>query len=541
MALRKRLPLSATTMARPISFPGPIGGWNARDPLAEMAPTDAVYLENLIPSGSYVALRKGCQEIATLPADTDATPNRIRTLLNYSAADGSEELFAASESGIYDVTGGLAMPASPVTPTTPVYVPTTSNAAWDFTNTATAGGTFLMAVNGTDNPVLYNGTTWTKLTDTSTPSMTGASLSLPDLSSVMAYKSRLYFTEKASLSFWYTDVNAIAGTLHEFPLHVLCKKGGYLLQIMNWTYSTQFSVTDRIAILTSEGQVIVYEGYDPSNSETWSLVGVFDLPMPLGGRRCLVKTGGDIGVLTKNGLLLLSKSLRAIAPTATSSLTDKIRLAFSDIVSYYEANTGWEMANNSTEGLLFINVPQGDYAWRSPLAKQLVLNTANGGWCAFSGWNPTTITSFGGKFYFASRNRVYRGCYGTSDAGSVINIRAKTAFSPMRGGGNSVRVSLIRLNFTASGQFAYKLGLDTEFADGYSYSFIGATVSAKVPAIWDVSKWDEDYWDIVYSNSWKTVNSTPGGVTAIRFAAQVKGLTLTWNAVDCIVTVGGLL
>ena len=38
MALRKRLPLSATTMARPISFPGPIGGWNARDPLAEMAP-----------------------------------------------------------------------------------------------------------------------------------------------------------------------------------------------------------------------------------------------------------------------------------------------------------------------------------------------------------------------------------------------------------------------------------------------------------------------------------------------------------------------
>ena len=540
MATRKRLAVSTAATSRPLSFTAPVGGWNARDPQNAMPMVDAIYLENLIPEGQAVELRKGCKQIAVLPDDTVADPHVIRTLLNYSGANGAEQLFAACEDGIYDVTAGLAMPASPVAVAAPDYVPTTSNAVWEFTNTTTAGGAFLLAVNGTDNPALYDGSNWTKLTGTSTPPMSGPTLT--SLTTVMSYKSRLYFTVKDSLSFWYSGVGAIAGALSEFPLSVLCRKGGYLLNIMNWTYSTQFSVTERIAMVTSEGQVVIYEGYDPSNSAYWSLVGVYDIPMPLGGRRCLVKVGADVGVLTKNGLILLSKGLREVASGFSSALTDKIRSAFRESVGYYEANSGWEMTNASTEGLLFINVPQGTYLPRKALSKQLVLSTATGGWCTFSGWNPTTITSFGGKMYFASGNKVYRGLYGQDDDGSVINIRAKTAFMAFGGRGYVVRTALVRVNFTTSSPISFKLGLDTDFeADNYATSFSSQTVTPKTPALWDVEKWDENYWDVTVTSTWKTVNSSPGGVTSLRFSAQVKGISLTWNAVDCIVTVGGML
>ena len=540
MSTRKRLAVSTAPASRPLSFTAPVGGWNARDPQNAMPATDAIYLENLIPDGTAVNLRQGCRQIAVLPEDTTAAPHVIRTLLNYSGSDGGEQLFAACEDGIYDVTAGLVMPTSPASVASPDYVPTTSNAAWEFINVTTAGGAFLLAVNGTDNPILYNGTTWTKLTGTSTPPMSGPTLT--SIATVMSYKSRLYFTVKDSLSFWYSGVGAIAGALSEFPLSVLCRKGGYLLSIMGWTYSTQFSVTERIAMVTSEGQVVIYEGYDPSNSAYWSLVGVYDIPKPLGGRRCLSKIGADVGVLTKNGLILLSKGLREVASGFSSALTDKIRDAFREAVGYYEGNNGWEMANASTEGLLFINVPQGVYAARKVLSKQLVLSTANGGWCTFSGWNPTTITSFGGKMYYANRNKIYRGLYGQDDDGAPINIRGKTAFMAFSGRGYNVRTALVRANFTTSAPISFKLGLDTDFeTNNYATSFFDEGVNPKIPALWDIAKWDENYWDIAIPSTWKTVNSRPGGVTSLRFSAQVKGITLTWNAVDCIVTVGGML
>jgi hypothetical protein len=41
------------------SVPAPIGGWNARDSLAAMAPTDAVQLVNWYPTPTDVTMRSG--------------------------------------------------------------------------------------------------------------------------------------------------------------------------------------------------------------------------------------------------------------------------------------------------------------------------------------------------------------------------------------------------------------------------------------------------------------------------------------------------
>jgi hypothetical protein len=531
----RRAGLSSTRdVGHPVSFSAPVGGWNARDPLIDMPKKDAIYLENFFSRGSSTEIRKGCAHIANLPADTAGDPHIIRTLLNYSAADGSEQLFAACEDGLYDVTSALIVPAVPYEATVPAYVPETStNAVWDFINTTTAGGAFLLAINGTDSPIQYDGSAF------SNPTYTGVS-NPKKLTSIMSYKSRLYFTYEDSLSFYYSGVNSISGALSEFPLAVLCSKGGYLVGIMNWTYSTSLSVTERIAMVTSEGQVVVYEGYDPSNSAYWALVGVFNLPRPI-GRRCLVKMGGDVGILTETGLVMMAGALRSISPGLSTAITDKIRPAYKQMLDLYSANPGWELTNHESEGALLINVPQGTSSGRSPLSCQLVLNTVSAGWSMFSGWNPTTIASFGGKLFFASANKVYRGWYGQSDAGAVINCRAKTAFMSLQSRGRNKQISLVKPNFTVSSLVSFKLGIDTDFsADNFATS--DSAFSSGTPAYWDNAYWDTATWDIESVQAkWRTVASRPGGYISFRLALQVKDISLTWNAVDCIVTIGGLL
>jgi hypothetical protein len=47
------------------SLPAPLGGWNARDSLANMEPTDAVTLINMFPTVSNLTMRGGYTKHAT--------------------------------------------------------------------------------------------------------------------------------------------------------------------------------------------------------------------------------------------------------------------------------------------------------------------------------------------------------------------------------------------------------------------------------------------------------------------------------------------
>ena len=75
VARRKLVQRAAANVA---SLPSPVGGWNARDSLANMAPTDAVQLENYFPGVSNVVLRGGYVKHAT------GFPDDVETLMTYS-------------------------------------------------------------------------------------------------------------------------------------------------------------------------------------------------------------------------------------------------------------------------------------------------------------------------------------------------------------------------------------------------------------------------------------------------------------------------
>jgi hypothetical protein len=83
------IPLVQGTAARVASIPAPVGGWNARDSIANMDPVDAVGLENMFPSVSSVVLRGGYANHVT------GISGQVETLMDYSSA-ASSEFYAAA-------------------------------------------------------------------------------------------------------------------------------------------------------------------------------------------------------------------------------------------------------------------------------------------------------------------------------------------------------------------------------------------------------------------------------------------------------------
>lgn len=81
-----------------IGFPAPIGGWNARDPLDLMEPTDAIELVNWFPQAGAVYGRGGSVTKLTVSAS-----NPVDTLVPFSNSTANK-LLAAANGNIYDIT-----------------------------------------------------------------------------------------------------------------------------------------------------------------------------------------------------------------------------------------------------------------------------------------------------------------------------------------------------------------------------------------------------------------------------------------------------
>ena len=146
------MPVPKKFTAKTTSLASPIGGWNARDSLAEMQPLDAVTLVNFYPTPTDVTLRKGYTK-----ASTGITGN-VETLMNYANINGGNTLFAIANGVIYDASASTAVS---------VFTGLT-NSRFQHCMISTAGGHFLVAVNGEDPAIVYDGTRWYKMASTTT-------------------------------------------------------------------------------------------------------------------------------------------------------------------------------------------------------------------------------------------------------------------------------------------------------------------------------------------------------------------------------------
>src|SRR3954469_2287563 len=143
------------TAAATADIPAPHLGWNTIDPLMAMAPECAPILDNWTPREGSLSVRAGWRKWAT------GMPGRIGGL-GALRAGARENLFAASGTGIYDVTGTGAVGA-------PVATGMAADGCQGL-NVAAGGGNFLLVYNGTNREQQYDGTVWAPWTATGTPS-----------------------------------------------------------------------------------------------------------------------------------------------------------------------------------------------------------------------------------------------------------------------------------------------------------------------------------------------------------------------------------
>jgi len=497
------------TAANVASLPAPVGGWNARDSLANMEATDAVTLENWFPSVSSVNLRGGYTQFAT------GISGQVETLMTYSSGS-SNKLFAIANGSIYNVTAGGAVGAAVVTGLT--------NSKWEYVNITTAGGSYLVAVNGVDSALLYNGTTW------SNPSITGVSSA--DFDNVTLFKNRLWFVQHNSLKAWYLPVNSIGGAAESFDLTSVAKLGGSITSFGAWTIDAGYGVDDNLVFVTSNGEIIVYRGTDPSSASTWALIGVWQLGAPV-GHRCILKWGGDILILSLDGLLPLAQALQSSRLDPRVALSDKIQGAITEVTSTYQNNFGWQILYYAKRNALFINVPIA-----VGQQQQFVMNTITKAWCNFTGWNANCWTIYNDEPYFGGNGFVGLAWDDNYiDNTSSITANALQAFNYY--GSRGVKKYFTRAR-------------PSLFTDGVPSTFVGMNVDFQIAdttaalsfapnpyALWDSALWDTGVWGsgLTITNNWQGITGI-GYCGATQLKTSSSGIQVEWASTDVVYQTG---
>lgn len=500
------------------SLPAPVGGLNAQDSIANMPPTDARIMENFFPSTTSVDLRNGFTTWQT------SLPAWAESIFAYNGLT-SKKLFAASGTAFYDVTAQGGSPSAVVTGLT--------NARWQYTNVGTAGGQYIYCVNGVDFPQLYNGTAWQQVTTVSSPiALTG--VDPKTLKQVILHKQRLWFIQGGTCVVWFLAAGAIGGALSQLDMTQLFTMGGYLVSMMAWTVDNVSGVNDYAAFITSEGEVAVYQGTDPTSASTWSLIAKFRIGRPVGDRP-FTKMSGDVLIITVDGVFPLSKALMAQRADLKDAISYKINQLVNADIASYKGNFGWQVALYPFGNKIVVNVPYQENGTQY----QYVMNTITKAWCKFTGWNASCFEVQSDNLYFGGNGAVYLADTGQSDNGSNIVASVSPAFSYFDSPGVNKKFDMIRPIFTLAGTLNPVLVLNVDF-DSRLPSSTPSYSSSGSP--WDTSPWDTSPWSSpteVQSN-WQTVSGI-GKAATISMQIASMGQTVRWQATDYLYQMGGVL
>ena len=515
-------PTNKQQKSQTTSVPAPVGGLNNRDSIANMPPTDALVLDNIFCNTTSVNSRNGSVNWTT------GITGWVETVAGYNSTTASK-LFAAAGANIYDITIQGAVGAAVVTAQT--------SARYQFTNFQNIAGTqYLVMVNGADKLLLFDGATWTKVDSGSTPAITGVTTS--NLIHVNNFKNRLWFVEKNTFNAWYLPLNAIAGAATVFPLGSLFKLGGSLQAMVSWTIDSNYGVDDYAAFVSTQGEVVVYKGYDPSFAASWALVGVYRIGRPI-GRRFYTRVGPDVIAITADGVVSLSKQLLAERSQPEDTLSYKIINSITNDVQSYANNFGWQPILYPIGNKIIINVPSAE----NNTQYQYVMNTITGAWSTFgknaTPWLSACYETLGDNLYYGGNGVVVLADTGSDDNGSVISIEVKPAFSYFQEPGRLKFFTLVRPIFTANGNITPSYVLDLDFSNSNPVANTSYTSSGTA---WNTVLWNTSPWSNISQirKSWLVANGV-GYSASFHMKANIKGIMFGLQSIDYAYEYGGVI
>lgn len=487
------------------TLPAPIGGLNVRDSLDTMENTDAIVMDNYIPTETKVMLRKGYRSYANLQ-------HRIYTLAEFCkpaynrlfAFGGGKVWNISSKEHIVEMAEGFA------------------NSQWQYCQFRDR----LILVNGYDTPQTFfikdGQDCWQEAV------FSGTNLEPNKLINICVSKQRLFFVEKGSLSFWYSQgVGEVQGTLVKFDLSSIFRRGGELMAIASWTQDAGQGVDDLTVFITSEGEVAVYSGSDPGDIDDWSLRGVYQMSRPI-GYRCTLQYQGDVVIISEDGYVPMSKALSLDkANISQISFSDKIRGLVLERTQAGHNKFGWQGIIYSRGGYAIFNVPVAQQF------EQHVVNINSGAWCRFTNIRAFCWGMFEGRIYFGSDDSVFIFDEGYSDNGTHILGQVEQAFSDL-GNPNLKRIQLINPRTKSSTKYALVVYTNMDF-ENKNQAFAENIGNS------GITKWNEAKWSTLnkpIGTKWATLkgkirsqwigNSATGFKASVVFKTKTRGNLIEW-------------
>lgn len=305
--------------AREIDIPLPVKGLYSKADTAEVSGMVAAKLDNFRSDEVQLVLRRGVATgladvlaVQRVPFEFGASPRYID--LRASQAESAGATYARAFNG-------EAMTA---------YI---SNNA--------------IIADGLGLPIRYDGTTFQDALFTS------ADVNVGTLDGVVAHQDRPFFWKtNGKLEFYYGDLGAVQGAITKFPLDRLGNITGNLLTMASLTIDAGANSNDALAIFTTTGDVVVYTGNDPGDSNSWGSAIRFKIAPPV-SRFALTQVGTDVWALTSAGIVSMADSTQR----GTLALVSDISAAISqDILDSVKAGPAeWQLHGAADGSHIIVN------------------------------------------------------------------------------------------------------------------------------------------------------------------------------------------
>jgi hypothetical protein len=483
-------------------IPAPVGGWNTRDPIALMQPTDSVSMTNVIPDIDGCSIRPGYTQTHELVASS----NQFVNFLHSWRSQHGERLIAAcptsaSNHKLYDIT------TSTVTEIKAGYF----SSKWK----ASVMNQTLALVNGADNAqkVTYTPSTGTVVQDLSlTPQPVNP------FDTIHVYKSRSYFASSEEPAFWYSEINALGGTITKFPIDRVADSSGNVIDIKSWTRDGGSGPDDYFVIFLDTGEVLVYTGSNPGDASDWSIVGRYKLGKVL----ATTQFGGKIHVVTDEDYNTLPDDLIAEGIKSPTKLSGAARDAVRK-----DQTKNWQILFDVQWGWRIVNVPAGTKR------EQHILNLRSGGACR-TNFPANVWARHKGELYFGDDTAtIYRVREG-DDNGAAIEWSVQQAYTDFQAPGYK-SVKNYRPLWTTNGTFTWSSGLAYDYD---STSFIQTHTESEDGPVWDTAPWETSLWGKGQGSKINWQSGAGGGEVVSLFQNGSSTKRCTWHTTNYRVETG---
>lgn len=425
---------------------------------------------------------------------------------------------------------GAAVVTTAGTPTgltyTVAHVEALTNTRFDYVNFSNSGGSYLLAFNGHDNGLTYDGSTWTA------NGFTGGTPA--NYQSAAVYSNRVWVFERDTFNVWYGAVNAITGAMTQFTgVGSLFKLGGKLAAIITLTDNSAATLADYIGFLSTEGEIVAYTG-DPAT--TFTLAAHFRIGRPVTvGIRTWQKWGVDAAVLCTDGLYPLRQALSAGRKIENFSVTDKIRNLINNDIQVYGAKYGWSVTLHTSGDKMIVNVPTVE----DVSSYQYVMNTQTGAWTKFTGWTAFSFAVSQDTLWMGGNGTLVKADTTYNDGVLTITTKCRSAFNYFGQRGLLKQMQYAQPIFTVSGDYHITISTDVDFKDlapAYLRAVTGGSGDPWGAGLWS-ARWSGNP---VVSLKQYSVNGV-GKALSLRISTRTDGVSLSWSATNLVFAVGGIL